>query len=76
MLTDILLPFPSSFYRANPVFSEMCGTGSTCVTPGLYAMVGAAAALGGVTRMTSKLHTIHLITPTIQGLPHPLTLAI
>lgn len=24
------------------------------VTPGLYAMVGAAAALGGVTRMTGK----------------------
>ena len=23
-----------------------------CVTPGLYAMVGAAATLGGVTRMT------------------------
>ena len=29
------------------IFKEMCTSGSTCVTPGLYAMVGAAAALGG-----------------------------
>ena len=34
------------------IFKEMCTSGHTCVTPGLYAMVGACAALGGVTRMT------------------------
>lgn len=35
----------------------MCNNGHTCVTPGLYAMVGAAAALGGVTRMTGMYST-------------------
>jgi len=36
------------------IFKEMCNSGHTCVTPGLYAMVGACAALGGVTRMTGR----------------------
>ena len=30
------------------------------ITPGLYAMVGAAAALGGVTRMTGKLPEFYI----------------
>ena len=41
------------------LFKEMCASGHTCVTPGLYAMVGACAALGGVTRMTG-MHTVCL----------------
>ena len=35
------------------IFESSCGKSiATCITPGLYAMVGAAAVLGGVTKMT------------------------
>ena len=40
------------------VFNGECSSGYDCITPGLYAMVGAAAVLGGVTRMTVSLVVI------------------
>ncbi|KAK2160894.1 hypothetical protein LSH36_125g02012 [Paralvinella palmiformis] len=45
-------------HREHYLFKEMCHSGHTCVTPGLYAMVGACATLGGVTKMTVSLVVI------------------
>ncbi|KAJ1655432.1 hypothetical protein IWQ61_004819 [Dispira simplex] len=39
-------------YAPAAVFFQTCPTEGPCVTPGVYALVGAAATLAGVTRMT------------------------
>ncbi|XP_070197620.1 H(+)/Cl(-) exchange transporter 4-like isoform X2 [Littorina saxatilis] len=52
-MEQLVLANPSS-----PLFANMCEQDSCHITPGLYALVGAAAALGGVTRMTVSLVVI------------------
>ncbi|EDV19344.1 uncharacterized protein TRIADDRAFT_33732 [Trichoplax adhaerens] len=49
------------WYYYNPdtfFFKLACHPGRVCVQPGLYSMVGAAATLGGVTKMTVSLVVI------------------
>jgi len=44
-------------WPTSPVFAS-CQANATCIIPGLYAMVGAAATLSGVTRTTVSLAVI------------------
>lgn len=53
MMEQIAFNYPDLW-----IFQNACSSGENCMTPGLYAMVGAAAVLAGVTRMTISLVVI------------------
>ena len=55
-----------SNYPEWAVFAGECSTGENCITPGLYAMVGATAVLAGITRMTGQWSAAYITRMTGQ----------
>ncbi|KAJ3210704.1 hypothetical protein HDU67_005079 [Dinochytrium kinnereticum] len=54
----ILMQLFQDYYPKHPIFSTCNPNYPQCITPGTYAMVGAAAFLSGTTRMTVSLTVI------------------
>ncbi|VDK21918.1 unnamed protein product [Taenia asiatica] len=48
------------YHVDHPLVQRMCKSAQPCINPGLYALVGAASTLGGVTRMTISLVVVML----------------
>lgn len=48
------------YHADHPLVQRMCKSAHPCINPGLYALVGAASTLGGVTRMTISLVVVML----------------
>ncbi|KAL5112652.1 H Cl exchange transporter 3 [Taenia crassiceps] len=48
------------YHADHPLVQRMCKSAQPCINPGLYALVGAASTLGGVTRMTISLVVVML----------------
>lgn len=57
-LTGLVLQVAITKHPTWWIFDAACGDGLLCIVPGVYAMIGAAATLAGVTRMTVSLAVI------------------